>query len=187
MMGRESGSAGDYKTTEYVAAEFQRLGRRATLQLPSGDVLSYAYHPELGALATITDPRGNRYRYTYDLAGQIDSAVVGTSGMDGLLEARRYDAEGRLFAHVRSSPALGTIYTDSLTLDALGRTIRAAYGTRANLSPADTTYLRRGEIAREISPSAHEERGQASGEISRVACGGMLALAYFVAWSTDHH
>ena len=26
MMGRESGSAGDYKTAEYVAAEFQRLG-----------------------------------------------------------------------------------------------------------------------------------------------------------------
>ena len=36
---------------------------------------------------------------------------------------------------------LGTIYTDSLTLDALGRTIRAASGTRANLSPADTTYF----------------------------------------------
>ena len=56
-------------------------------------------------------------------------------------EFRRYDADGRLVAHTRSSPVLGTIYTDSMTLDALGRTIRAAGGTRANLSPADTTYF----------------------------------------------
>jgi RHS repeat-associated protein len=121
--------------------DYDSDGRRKTLRLPSGDVLTYAYHPELGALTTITDPRGNRYRYDYDLAGRIDSVVVGTAVTDGLREARRYDAEGRLFTHVRYSPVLGQIYSDSLTLDALGRTTRAARGTRANLSPADTTYF----------------------------------------------
>jgi hypothetical protein len=36
MMGRESGSAGDYKTTEYIASEFNRLGLE-----PAGDSGTY--------------------------------------------------------------------------------------------------------------------------------------------------
>src|SRR5437867_4542319 len=36
MMGRETGSAGDYKTTDYIASEFKRLGLE-----PAGDNGSY--------------------------------------------------------------------------------------------------------------------------------------------------
>jgi RHS repeat-associated protein len=133
------GSGYDYSFA--LNYDYDLDGNRKTLKLPSGDLLTYAYHPELGALTSITDPRFNRYRYDYDLAGRIDSAVVGTVTVDGLREARRYDAEGRLFTHVRYSPVLGQIYSDSMTLDALGRTIRAARGTRANQSPPDTTYF----------------------------------------------
>ncbi|HEX9483410.1 MAG TPA: RHS repeat-associated core domain-containing protein, partial [Gemmatimonadaceae bacterium] len=116
-------------------------GRRKTLQLPSGDVLAYGYHTDLGVLNSVADPRGNRYRYDYDLAGRIDSAVVGTPTADGLTESRNYDSEGRLIGHVRVSAVFGHIYDDALTLDALGRTTRASSSTRANGGAVDSAYF----------------------------------------------
>ena len=160
-----------------LAYSYDREGRRQMLQLPSGDSLTYGYHAELGVLTRITDPRGNRYRYDYDLAGRIDSVIVGTASIDGTREERRYDAEGRSVAHARyGAAALGLIYLDSLTLDAAGRTIRAASSTRANLSPADTTYFTYSGLGSVLARERIDGASRTESEEFRVdALGNVLA------------
>src|SRR5205085_743410 len=57
----------------------------------AGSANSYGYDPETGALATVTDQRGNTFRYHYNAAGLLDSLL-----MPGAIdETHVYDDDSR--------------------------------------------------------------------------------------------
>jgi len=89
---------------------YDAAGRRTTITHPTslaapGYQTGYAYDALLGSLETVTDPEGNTYRFSYNLNGQPDSLVLGSS----LYEVFGYDADGQLIGHDLHNPLTGSL------------------------------------------------------------------------------
>jgi len=99
------------------------------------DRQSYTYHPETGALKSVTGAYGDGHLYEYDAEGRL--AVLARTGVE---EVHRYDADGRLTFRGQGPSyrvTLGTTahrptHEDSLVHDARGKVVQA-------LSLADET------------------------------------------------
>jgi hypothetical protein len=97
-----------------LTKQYSLDGKDSVLTIPSipsgGGNITYAYRTDNGVLATITDPTGNWFRYTYDGAGRVDSLLIGASGgSNSIWETHAYDADGRQTRRIRataSNPAL---------------------------------------------------------------------------------
>ena len=124
-------------------------GRRTDLlhpaQLRAGTVrdrTSYTYHPQMGALQTVTDLMGNVFTYGYNAAGQ-DSSVARPGG---ITETYGYDAGGRLGLHVvlNQNSSVYLRYTD-FQYDARDKVTRTAnlQGTRDTVA---TSYSPLGHL-----------------------------------------
>ena len=119
-------------------------GKDSVLTTPSvaaGGNVTYAYRSDNGALASITDPIGNWFRYTYDGAGRLDSLVVGAvGGSKSIWETHVYDVDGRQTRRTRSL-ASSNLFDESFLFDAQGRAAKVSRWTAANGQPSDTSYF----------------------------------------------
>jgi len=120
-----------------IRYHYDLSGRRDTLTLPSASTIQYTYRSDDGALLTVTDPNATSYRYVYDLQGRVDSIVIGANA---IREKRWYDADGRQYARQRVRPQ-GTLTNETLTFDAQGRVVKAAYYSATAAITTDTTYV----------------------------------------------
>jgi RHS repeat-associated protein len=92
------------------------------------DTQRYAYHPETGALKTVTGVMLDRHVYEYDAEGRLSALTRA-----GVEEVRRYDREGRLRFRgegFRYRATVGTqdhrpIHEDSLVYDERGKVVEA--------------------------------------------------------------
>ena len=72
-------TSSSYGHNRIVRYHYDLSGRRDLLYLPNGGTIGYAYRPDDGALATVTDPTATPYRFVYDLVGRVDSLVIGAN------------------------------------------------------------------------------------------------------------
>jgi RHS repeat-associated protein len=99
-------------------------GRRVWMAAGEGDTTHYAYDPQSGLLASITDPFGNRFNYHYDARRRLVVLARMAQQADSITETYRYDADSRLIARSIYSPGVGQrIHDDSLLYDRAGRVI----------------------------------------------------------------
>ncbi|HEX2080830.1 MAG TPA: RHS repeat-associated core domain-containing protein [Longimicrobium sp.] len=107
---------------------YDRNGRRTEIKHPSSvaplaagvlkDRTTYAFDRHTGALAQVTDPLGSRFRYHYNVRGELDSLSL----PGGITEAYRYDLDGRLALHqtLNASSATDRYTPNPLRRDTLG-------------------------------------------------------------------
>jgi YD repeat-containing protein len=87
-----------------------------TITYPDGRIVNYGYDQN-NRLNSVTDWAGRVTAYQYDNNGRL----VLTSRPDGTQEVRSYDGSGML-SSINDTASWGTIYADSITIDAAGRT-----------------------------------------------------------------
>ena len=90
-------------------------------------------------LASIADPAGNWFRYTYDGASRVDSLLIGPSGGNkSIWETHVYDPDGRQTRRTRSTAA-SSLFDELFWFDAQGRPTKVWRATAANGRSPDTT------------------------------------------------
>lgn len=105
--------------------EYTLSGQRKTLTHPvslapaGAGPQSYAYDPSTGVLSSVTDVRGNAYRFIYTPDGQLER--VDFAG--GASETRSYDADGTLIRRIERTAAGAILHDDVTRGDAQGRTL----------------------------------------------------------------
>jgi RHS repeat-associated protein len=107
---------------------YDRNGRRTEIKHPSSvaplaagvlkDRTTYAFDRHTGALAQVMDPLGSRFRYHYNVRGELDSLSL----PGGITEAYRYDLDGRMALHqtLNASSAADRYTPNPLRRDTLG-------------------------------------------------------------------
>jgi RHS repeat-associated protein len=135
---------------------YDLAGRRVSQEQP-GDLLwiasgsggaglsvAYGYDSETGALATVTDQRGNVYRYHYNSAGLLDSLLM----PGGIAEARFYDDDGREVRRLEIGP-MGVMHDDHSLRDAAGRALSVSVAGLASTGGSGSfTYAGLGSVTR---------------------------------------
>src|SRR5690606_27660508 len=112
------------------------LGRRVVVRRFVNEDESYdvrSVHDELGRLAVVVDPLGNRKRQQYDRLGRVVRVEDPDSGIDTF----RYDAAGNLIARTDARGA-----TRRLAHDALGRVVAEWDEAEPELSRIEYLYDR---------------------------------------------
>jgi YD repeat-containing protein len=100
-----------------IAYDYDRNGRRTSLQYPSGlsptgvHVARFFYHA-WGPLQHVDGLMGERYSFAYDASGRLQSI----SYPNARLEEYAYDADSR-----RVRRRLGVLFNDTLTYDSRGK------------------------------------------------------------------
>jgi YD repeat-containing protein len=120
-----------------IAKSYDPLNRLASYTDEAGNTIGYIYDPA-GNLIQITYPDGRSVNYGYDQNNRLSSVtdwagrvttyqydnngrLILTSRPDGTQEKRAYDGSGMLIS-INDTAPWGTIYADSITIDAAGRT-----------------------------------------------------------------
>ncbi|HEV8498612.1 MAG TPA: RHS repeat-associated core domain-containing protein, partial [Gemmatimonadaceae bacterium] len=110
----------------------------------AGPSNSYGYDPETGALATVTDQRGNTFRYHYNSAGLLDSLWM----PGAIVETHFYDDDSREVRRLEVGP-MGTIHDDRSFRDAGGRALGVTVGGFASAGGGGNfTYAGLGPVMR---------------------------------------
>ena len=128
-----------------LAKQYNLDGKDSVLTTPTtaaGGNIVYAYRSDNGALASVTDPSGNWFRFTYDSAGRVDSLVIGPNGGSrAIWEKHIYDVDGRMTRRTRSTNA-SPLFDELFWFDAQGRPTKVWRSTRANgLSPDTSRFV----------------------------------------------
>jgi RHS repeat-associated protein len=106
-----------------VSFDYDLDGRRTRIWHPSavspcgGCNQQYFYNPVLGTLDSLTEPLGNKVRFTYDYAGRRTAALYPASWTETLT----YDADSRVTLRTVTAPGSGSGISDQMAYDALGR------------------------------------------------------------------
>ncbi|HYW10013.1 MAG TPA: hypothetical protein VE913_23810, partial [Longimicrobium sp.] len=140
-----------------VGYEYDLSGRRVEVRHPEALApsptqrsTSYAYDPLTGTLASVTDARGNRFRYGFNVRGELETLHL----PGGISERYQYDADGNLSQHdvlnQSTAPyraAAPYLRGTSFTYDLRGklRHTRNLHGTRDTL---DAWYSGLGQLIR---------------------------------------
>jgi len=102
----------------------------------------YGYDPQSGALETVTDQRGNTFRYHYNGAGLLESLTM----PGGITETHLYDDDSREVHRVEVGP-MGTLHEDYITRDAAGKVLGAgAQGLATAGGSGNFTYAGLGPV-----------------------------------------
>ncbi|MEP6733819.1 MAG: putative toxin [bacterium] len=128
-MAAQPNTSNDFSQHQYVFRyTYDPSGRRTTMTDPSvlgGGTTTYTYDdPQTGALASIVDPAGIKYRYHYDPMGRLDSLVRRSTLADSGVESSTFDIESRV-ATRRGVIGPDVMYNDAFTYDKKGRVIHA--------------------------------------------------------------
>jgi RHS repeat-associated protein len=121
----EAGAWGRHRfVTQYG---YDLSGRRVSMTVPDSLAPSstqkqfqYAYHPQTGALRSVTDPLGNAFTFAHRLDGALDT--LGLPG--GIRERYGYDDDGRMTLRMRelvSGMFASSLYEDTLVYTARGK------------------------------------------------------------------
>lgn len=110
--------------------------------VPAGGDITYTYRADNGDLASIADPSGNWFRYTYDGASRVDSLLIGPSGGNkSIWETHVYDPDGRQSRRTRAT-ASSSLFDELFWFDAQGRPTKVWRSTAANgLSPDTNRFV----------------------------------------------
>jgi RHS repeat-associated protein len=147
------GGASDLAATPHkygITYTYDLDRRRASLRHPTQlatdrgtayDMVSYTYEPSTGALASVTDPRGNVFSYGYSAGGALETLgqAPAAGWSNAVLLNYRYDLDGRLVRlYGGTSPPYTsqaiTLIDQSLTFDPRGKIL-----TEVNVgAPADS-------------------------------------------------
>jgi YD repeat-containing protein len=113
-------------STKYgIRYRYDRNGRRTSLRSALSDSIGYIYS-SFGMLGELRTNSGNRFRFTYDAAGRVDTLVaLSSTNVEGMREWRRYDVDGQLRVRERRSPSIGILTRDQLAYDARGKILEA--------------------------------------------------------------
>ena len=111
-----------------VGYRYDRAGRRTVLKHPGilapaagQDSVVYGYDAATGALASVTDPMGAAFGFSYDWEGQL----IGRAVPGGIAETTGYDADGRLIQRVLAGATAGTLFADTLVYDQRDKVVTA--------------------------------------------------------------
>jgi len=97
---------------------------------PGTDTVAYTYDPVFGQLASLTDPLGNRYAFTFDSLGRPRRITRYPVGQDSVYETVAYDGNGRLSSrHVQTG---ATAVLDE---------VMSYFGDGAKMQSATHTYI----------------------------------------------
>lgn len=126
---RTSDWTGDFTTHTYALGyQYDLAGRRRHLVHPAGisphanPSTVYTYDGETGALASVADPVGNTFRYTYDARGQLTTL----SAPGSVLHTYGYDQEGRVAQYLLDLPVSGGRVTQTrFSYDARDKLLRS--------------------------------------------------------------
>jgi RHS repeat-associated protein len=102
----------------------------------------YGYDLQSGALETVTDQRGNTFRYHYNAAGLLESLTM----PGGITETHVYDDDSRE-VHRLEVGSMGAIHDDYITRDAAGKILGAGVkGLATTGGSGNFTYAGLGSV-----------------------------------------
>ena len=132
-----------YQGASYgIAKQYNLDGKDSVLTIPGAPTagnINYTYRADNGDLASIADPSGNWFRYTYDGASRVDSLVIGPSGGNkSIWETHGYDPDGRQTRRTRSIASM-SLFDELFWFDAQSRPTKVWRSTAANGQSPDTT------------------------------------------------
>jgi RHS repeat-associated protein len=122
-----------------LSGRVKTVGHPGNVAPPTGsDVTSYTYHPQSGALTTVTNVFGNAYEFEYDDSSRLRR--IRYPG-DMVIDSMSYDEEGRLVERRRHGCGTGTcllLNSDLMGYDARGKmtavTVRPGQPTQETIT-----------------------------------------------------